>query len=647
MIKKLIITLLLLITLVGCSNKGEYIPTAIITNLEYEQLEEQLKFQIDISDKSNTIKEAYVEIYKNNELQEKQDYNKDKKQYIFDNVENDENYFISVKAQYTLNSITVDDKEICYYNITNIISTQQPYFISKTLEYDGESHSIYLDNIDTNKYNVSYSGNGVSEIGVHKVIATVTLDDIVIETYEAFIVITQSTPQLAVYDQTVFYTGEEIEIQYELTPTVDIDITYNNETTPPIEVGVYVVVLTTIETEQQKEITKTVKLEIVKASIEIKTTNKVVKYNGDVQEVQVVTNIECESTIQYFQNDVEVTPINAGVYDVIITIQDTNNYNGLIKLITLTIIDEESVDVEGDLIISQLSYQDDNDLVIEIFNPTSSAIDLSNYKILLGLLTNNKVISFENVLIEPYKTYTIASINTNYTNIKFNQYSSYLVYDSNISLLKENEVIDQVLLTQKTNIIRNENIGIPNSSYKSDEWTTTILSSTFNFHEYDYSNLLEESYLQIYFYYSNVINYGQSLDFNNYIYVFDEKIGRIYITTEMYENSVDVYELGTQEITFTINSSTNNERIFTIQFIVKDIEGPIFTITSDTLTFAKNTEIDFESLVSVIDNYDESIQFTVDTTNVDTTSPGAYKILYKAIDSSNNETVFSLYIFIE
>lgn len=647
MFKKTLITLILLITLVGCSNKGEYIPTALITNLTYNEANEILEFQVDISDKSNTIKNATVEIYKDQEKQETQEYNINKTKYTFKQVENDENYTIYIKAEYTVNGITVENKEIYTYNITNIISTQKPYFLNKTIEYDGETHSIFLENIDETQYYIAYSGNGVSEIGTHKVTALVSLNDEVVGRYEAYIVITQATPQLVAYDQTFEYTGEAVEINYELTPEVEINITYNGEVNPPVNVGIYEVVLTTVETTEQKETSKTIYLEITKANIEVYASNETVIYDGEIHEIEINTNIDCEIEVQYIQNEEEVIPQEAGIYEVIITIKDTENYNGLIKILTLEIVEETVQTITTELMISQFSYLNEQDIVLEIFNPTATSISLNEYSILLGTSNNGKIITLNNVVVEPYTTYTLASTTTTYTSIIFNQYSNFLVYDNTISLIKNNEIIDELNLIQPQNLVRKPSIDCPNKVYSSGEWEITNSSLTFNNHKLSFTVNNTSSHIEVLYSYNIILNYGTVLDYNDYIEIFDEIDGKILITDEMHETSVDVYKLGIQEVKFIVTNSSLNKKEFTINFEVKDIAGPTFVITNDSLVFEKNQEIDFESLVTATDNFDEEVEFTIDSTAVDNTQSGAYKVVYKSTDTSGNETLFTIYIFIE
>ena len=53
-----------------------------------------------------------------------------------------------------------------------VIDLSKVKFTSVTVKYDGEKHSIYLENVPTG-VTVTYGGNEVSEKGVHKVVAKV------------------------------------------------------------------------------------------------------------------------------------------------------------------------------------------------------------------------------------------------------------------------------------------------------------------------------------------------------------------------------------------------------------------------------------------------------------------------------------------
>lgn len=59
-------------------------------------------------------------------------------------------------------------------------------FFNQRFIYDGTTKSIYVENLPEG-YEVSYEGNGVSEKGTHKVVATITKDGTVVATLEAYI----------------------------------------------------------------------------------------------------------------------------------------------------------------------------------------------------------------------------------------------------------------------------------------------------------------------------------------------------------------------------------------------------------------------------------------------------------------------------
>ena len=65
-------------------------------------------------------------------------------------------------------------------------------FVNKTFIYDGKEKSITVLNLPQG-YEVSYQGNGVSEVGKHLVTATITKDGVEVLILQAYITITQQS----------------------------------------------------------------------------------------------------------------------------------------------------------------------------------------------------------------------------------------------------------------------------------------------------------------------------------------------------------------------------------------------------------------------------------------------------------------------
>lgn len=634
---KKILTFLLLIlmtvVITGCSSE-EYIPTAIITNIDYDSTTETFGFQVEVTDKSNTVENVVIQLHSQEETKTIK-YTQYNSLYSFSNVKTDEEYSIKILATYQMNETLLEDKEIYSIDITSFISTKATYFSSRTFTYTGDVYSIYLSNIDS-MYTVKYTNNAQSEIGIHEVTASVYLDDELLQTYVAYIVITEDAPELNVEDQSHYYTGNEIEVDYIISNTATTNITYNGSTQAPTEVGEYVVVIEVAVEGRSSLLRKQITMKIIKSEIEIYTSN-IVLLESVQQEIEVKTNIECEYTITF--NNKTTQPTTPGVYEVIITVEETKNHYSSIKHLTLTILEEDSIEVAHELFISQVVYTSDYDVIVELYNPTQSKVDLSDYKLMIGDISHNKFITLSGE-IDSLSTYSIASTTTSHTDITFNHQTSYLVVSSydNISLYNDG-VLDEISLGNSINYIRKSEVGFPNETFDESEWLyyENDVNITINTHEYNYSAtntsaLYEVSYKKV-----NYINYKDEVNFNDYISITLSN-NLIDVTSNMIiSNNINTNIIGTYSVTFRIGDYE-----FTTSFVVTDLEGPIITVNNVSLIFNIDDTIDYLSLVSVEDINEYTVEYSVNTLVL-----GANAVTYTATDSHGNVTQKTIYIHIK
>lgn len=634
---KKILTFLLLIlmtvVITGCSSE-EYIPTAIITNIDYDSTTETFGFQVEVTDKSNTVENVVIQLHSQEETKTIK-YTQYNSLYSFSNVKTDEEYSIKILATYQMNETLLEDKEIYSIDITSFISTKATYFSSRTFTYTGDVYSIYLSNIDS-MYTVKYTNNAQSEIGIHEVTASVYLDDELLQTYVAYIVITEDAPELNVEDQSHYYTGNEIEVDYIISNTATTNITYNGSTQAPTEVGEYAVVIEVAVEGRSSLLRKQITMKIIKSEIEIYTSN-IVLLESVQQEIEVKTNIECEYTITF--NNKTTQPTTPGVYEVIITVEETKNHYSSIKHLTLTILEEDSIEVAHELFISQVVYTSDYDVIVELYNPTQSKVDLSDYKLMIGDISHNKFITLSGE-IDSLSTYSIASTTTSHTDITFNHQTSYLVVSSydNISLYNDG-VLDEISLGNSINYIRKSEVGFPNETFDESEWLyyENDVNITINTHEYNYSAtntsaLYEVSYKKV-----NYINYKDEVNFNDYISITLSN-NLIDVTSNMIiSNNINTNIIGTYSVTFRIGDYE-----FTTSFVVTDLEGPIITVNNVSLIFNIDDTIDYLSLVSVEDINEYTVEYSVNTLVL-----GANAVTYTATDSHGNVTQKTIYIHIK
>ncbi len=632
MFKKILIVILLFFTITACG-KNDYLPTAIITDITYDSTTEVLGFQVEITDKSSTIYEAIIELHTDDNVVT-QFYDSEHSLYSFDNIKTDKEYTLKIKATYEMNSTVLTDKEIYSLDLTNYMTTKEIYFASRTFTYTGEKYSIYLSNVDE-MYEVKYENNEQSEVGVYEVTAKLYLDNELIETYIAYIVISSDLPEILVQNQKHYYTSNPIEVEYQISHNAETIITYNGNSEVPTNAGEYNVVIKVLDENKNVIVSEQITMEILKCELEIYSTNKAVIANSNSHEIEVKTNVSCDYTVTY--NNSFDKPSLPGVYEVIISINETLNHTSAKKHLTLTILDESEVVQVDEIFVSQVVYTAANDIIVELYNPTLNSIVLNDYKLLVGEEVHGKYITL-NGSINSLSTFTIST--SQKSSLTFNQINSYLVVSESQSIsLYKNSIIDKVELGHGTNYIRKSNVGFPTNSFDYTEWDylTNDINITVNSHEYNYSQTNETSSYEVSYKHINYINYAQEVNFNEHIIVMLSN-ERVLITNDMIiQNNINLSVFGQYSVSFKIG---NYE--FTTIFEVTDIEPPVITIKNVSLTVNSGEAINTEqyytvSDISSIDTCEVSLTYiTTDVIEMTITATDVYgnvssKIIYIAV----------------
>jgi len=221
--------------------------------------------------------------------------------------------------------------------------------------YDNSEKTYEIRGTDLTGFTVSYKQNGQyatpKNVGIYDVVVTRTEDD----TYKAFsktitggLEITKATVAVPENAGSKSYTGETLTS--DILGTEYYDVTTN---VGGIDVGEYDVVLTLKNNSNYKwesgedTETRTVKFAITKASAEITilgetTINKV--YG------ETVSLPDASSTFGTItKNYVDADLVNAGIYTVNYTVEDTNNYTGDTETVTV-IISEKKISTSVTLI---------------------------------------------------------------------------------------------------------------------------------------------------------------------------------------------------------------------------------------------------------------------------------------------------------
>lgn len=114
-----------------------------------------------------------------------------------------------------------------------------------------------------------------------------------------------------------------------------------------------------------------------------------------------------------------------------------------------------------------------------------------------------------------------------------------------------------------------------------------------------------------------------------------------------YEHKPDFNKLGEQRVNLLLRDSGGNLEKLTASFeVCEDLEAPKFSGIHDQTVYLGQT-ISYRKDVSVNDNKDEKVTFTIDNSQVDLTQVGQYKVHYKAEDEAGNQASNSAVITVQ
>ncbi len=95
---------------------------------------------------------------------------------------------------------------------------------------------------------------------------------------------------------------------------------------------------------------------------------------------------------------------------------------------------------------------------------------------------------------------------------------------------------------------------------------------------------------------------------------------------------------GERDVQIRLTDQGGNEKIVTAHIVLAaDTEPPVLTGMKN-ITVLTNQSIAYKEGITVTDNADPDITFTVDNSQVDLTQEGTYKVVYSAVDGAGNET---------
>lgn len=114
-----------------------------------------------------------------------------------------------------------------------------------------------------------------------------------------------------------------------------------------------------------------------------------------------------------------------------------------------------------------------------------------------------------------------------------------------------------------------------------------------------------------------------------------------------YAAEPDFNSPGDQEVTVIVEDYYGNKTEVKATLTVKlDTEPPVFSGITDKIVY-EGDSVSYKKGVTVTDNRDTNISFTVDSSKVNLNKPGTYKVYYTAVDSSGNKATESATITVK
>ncbi len=144
---------------------------------------------------------------------------------------------------------------------------------------------------------------------------------------------------------------------------------------------------------------------------------------------------------------------------------------------------------------------------------------------------------------------------------------------------------------------------------------------------------------------STTLEVNNSFEFNSIISFVSDNVTNVSLDDVVIDTTnADLTTLGNFDVTYTLYDARENSTSHTKTFTVVDTESPLLVLQSSLPTTIElgSEELDLSLYVqSVNDNYDSSITATYESA-INYLVLGSYDVVFKAVDSSNNETTQTL-----
>ena len=199
-------------------------------------------------------------------------------------------------------------------------------FKDATIEYDGELHSIFIENIyEEQGVTIKYKNNKKSMPGEYVVKATITFEELKVEK-EAKMTITKKKSVLSAEAEQTFYMNDGVDFKYELNND-DQPVIIKNELGMIIDAntigrpGTYNLELYALGSKTHEESNHVnVKVIVLKSKYDINFTSKEVVADGTEKKVEIEGTLPSGYTVEYENN----TGTEVGKYYATASIKDAS-----------------------------------------------------------------------------------------------------------------------------------------------------------------------------------------------------------------------------------------------------------------------------------------------------------------------------------
>ena len=254
-------------------------------------------------------------------------------------------------------------------------------FKDATIEYDGELHSIFIENIyEEQGVTIKYKNNKKSMPGEYVVKATITFEEIKVEK-EAKMTITKKKSVLSAEAEQTFYMNDGVDFKYELNND-DQPVVIKNDLGMIIDAstigrpGTYNLELYALGSKTHEESNHVnVKIVVLKSKYDINFVSKEVVADGTEKKVEIEGTLPSGYTVEYENN----TGTEAGKYYATANIKDASGTVVETHKAVLNIENPENEEFAEFLDDFFVEYLEEDQLSVNIFCENPADFGLEHY----------------------------------------------------------------------------------------------------------------------------------------------------------------------------------------------------------------------------------------------------------------------------